>query len=204
MKIAFVTGNSNKVAEVSRALSRTAASFELTRGDVDLPECQGEPEEVAREKCRAAAERLNGPVLVEDTSLCFRALDELPGVYVKWFLKKTGRQGLVNMLAAYQDKVAFAQCIFGLSLGPGHPVHLFVGRTQGIIVPERGPKDSFGWDPIFQPDQGDGRTYAEMSKDEKNEISHRGKALKQVIDFISNWKPEEEQVQDAKKAKPCD
>ncbi len=82
---------------------------------------------------------MNGPVLVEDTSLCFNALGGLPGVYIKWFLDKTGHEGLNNLLAAYPDKSAYAQCIFSFSLGPGHEPTVYVGQTHGTIVPARGP-----------------------------------------------------------------
>ena len=200
--ITFVTSNANKLAEVQRALSiGPSQPFSLIRGDVDLPELQGEPKDVAIQKCKVAAAKVNGPVLVEDTSLCYRALGELPGVYVKWFLEKTGRKGLVNLLAAYDDKTAFAQCIFALSAGPDHTVHVFVGRTQGKIVDERGGPDSFGWDPVFEPDEGSGKTFAEMTKDEKNAISHRGKALRQACEFLSGWDPEQEVLESHKKVK---
>ena len=63
---------------------------------------------------------------------------------IKWFLEKTGHEGLNNILAAYPDKSAYAQCVFGLCAGPGQPVHTFDGRTPGKIVPARGPTD-FGW-----------------------------------------------------------
>ncbi|KAH9259354.1 RdgB/HAM1 family non-canonical purine NTP pyrophosphatase [Batrachochytrium salamandrivorans] len=188
-QISFVTSNDNKLAEVQRALQTRSSQplFELTKCTVDLLEPQGDPEDVAREKCMLAAKQVSGPVMVEDTSLCFNALHGLPGVYVKWFLDKTGRQGLVNLLAAYEDKSAYAQCIFALTAGEGHPVHVFVGRTQGEIVTPRGPEQSFGWDPVFQPNDCGGKTFAEMTKDEKNAISHRGKALEKMCDFIATW-----------------
>ena len=68
-----------------------------------------------------------------------------------------GHEGLNNMLAAYPDKSAYAQCIFALTGGPRMPVHVFVGQTQGKIVPARGD-NQFGWDPIFEPDEGEGKT----------------------------------------------
>lgn len=145
--------------------------YDLVSRAIDLPELQGEPEEVAVEKCRMAAREVQGPVMVEDTSLCFNALQGLPGVYIKWFLQKLGHEGLNNMLAAYEDKSAYAQCIFALSMGPEDEPQVFVGRTPGRIVPARGPLD-FGWDPVFLPDGFD-TTYAEMPKDMKNGISHR-------------------------------
>ena len=87
------------------------------------------------------------------------------------------------MLVGFQDKSAYAMCTFAFSAGPGQPVHVFEGRTAGRIVAARGPKD-FGWDPIFEPDEGEGLTFAEMSKDAKNSISHRYRALNQLKNFL--------------------
>jgi inosine triphosphate pyrophosphatase len=115
--------------------------FQLISQKIDLPELQGEPEEVSKEKCKIAAKVVNGPVMVEDTSLCFNALHGLPGVYIKWFLEKLGHEGLNNMLLAYEDKSAYAQCIFSFSLGPDDEPKVFVGRTPGKIVAARGPTD---------------------------------------------------------------
>merc|ERR1711915_989658 len=69
----------------------------LVSKDVDLPEFQGTPIEVVTEKCKEAARRISGPVIVEDTSLCFNALGGLPGVYIKWFLKNLGPDGLPRL-----------------------------------------------------------------------------------------------------------
>lgn len=112
--ITFVTGNKKKLEEVIAILGDTLP-FEIISAKIDLPELQGEPNEVSIEKCRLAAEKVNGPVMVEDTSLCYNALGGLPGVYIKWFLDKTGHEGLNNLLAAYSDKSAYAQCIFSFS-----------------------------------------------------------------------------------------
>ncbi|TYZ62537.1 hypothetical protein PybrP1_012719 [[Pythium] brassicae (nom. inval.)] len=180
--VTFVTGNRNKLAEVVAILG-SDFPFELRNQAVDLPELQGEPADIAREKCRLAARQVNGPVLVEDTSLCFNALQGLPGPYVKWFLDKTGHEGLNNLLAAYDDKSAYAQCIFAYASGADDAEpKVFVGRTPGVIVPARGPPN-FGWDPIFQPD-GYAATYAEMDKATKNSISHRYKSLELLRTFL--------------------
>ncbi|KAF1899505.1 hypothetical protein Lal_00019633 [Lupinus albus] len=126
-----------------------------------MPELQGEPEDISKEKARLAAAQVNGPVLVEDTCLCFNSLKGLPG--------------LNNLLMAYEDKSAYALCVFSFAVGPDSEPITFSGKTQGKIVLPRGPND-FGWDPIFQPD-GYNQTYAEMPKEEKNKISHRSKSL---------------------------
>lgn len=184
MRVTFVTGNAKKLEEVRAILSSGREDvIELRSERLELPELQGEPEEVAREKARMAARALGGPALVEDTSLCFNALGGLPGVYVKWFLEKTGHEGLNNMLAAYADKSAYAQCVFAYAEGPeDEEPRVFVGRTHGKIVPARGPTD-FGWDPVFEPD-GYSQTYAEMDKSTKNSISHRYRALEAFRTFI--------------------
>jgi inosine triphosphate pyrophosphatase len=113
--------------------------FQLISQKIDLPELQGEPEDVVKEKCKIAAKVVQGPVMVEDTSLCFNALKGLPGVYIKWFLDKLGHEGLNNLVVAYPDKSAYAQCIFALSLSPDDEPMVFVGQTPGKIVTARGP-----------------------------------------------------------------
>ncbi|XP_078440195.1 inosine triphosphate pyrophosphatase family protein [Wolffia australiana] len=170
--VTFVTGNAKKLEEV-RAILGDSIPFRSLK--LDLPELQGEPEEISKQKARLAAVQVDGPVLVEDTCLCYNALNGLPGPYVKWFLEKTGHEGLNNILQAYEDKSAYAMCIFSLALGPTSEPLSFCGKTHGKIVSPRGPGD-FGWDPIFQPD-GYEETYAEMAKAEKNRISHRSRAL---------------------------
>lgn len=150
--------------------------MQVTSQDIDLPEYQGEPEEVAISKCKLAAEHIRGPVLIEDTSLCFNALGGLPGPYIKWFLAKLGPAGLYKMLSGFEDKTANAMCIFAYCSGEKDAkVELFIGKTPGTIVEPRGP-NTFGWDPCFQP-EGFKQTYAEMAKEQKNQISHRGKAV---------------------------
>lgn len=185
-QIVFVTGNAKKLAEVQQILAAGSVKipFEVISEKIDLPELQGEsPEEIAREKCKLAAERVGGPVMCEDTCLCYHALKGLPGPYIKWFLEKLGHEGLNNLLAAHEDKSAYAQCLFAVSAGPGCEVRLFDGRTEGRIVPARGPSN-FGWDPVFEPSEGDGLTYAEMPSEKKNAISHRGRALEQLRTWL--------------------
>ena len=117
MDVTFVTSNARKLAEARAILGATPA-LTLTSRALDLPELQGEPEDVARAKARRAAVVVGGPALVEDTSLCYDALGGLPGVYVKWFLEKTGPEGLVDALAAYDDKSAEALCVLAYATGP--------------------------------------------------------------------------------------
>ncbi|KAJ3038321.1 nucleoside triphosphate pyrophosphohydrolase ham1 [Rhizophlyctis rosea] len=182
--LVFVTGNANKLREVQAILSSTPVT--LTSHKLDLPEVQGTTADVAIAKCREAARILNGPALTEDTALSFTALNGLPGPYIKWFLDSLGHEGLNKMLAGFEDKGATAICTFAYCAGPGKDVVLFEGKTEGRIVPARGPKD-FGWDPVFQPD-GFEETYAEMPKETKNSISHRFRALEKLKAFLADEK----------------
>ena len=109
------------------------------------------------------------------------------GPYIKWFLEALKPEGLYKMLTAWEDKSAYAMCIFGYADGSkddqGHfNVKIFEGRTPGKIVEPRGPRD-FGWDPCFQPD-GFEQTYAELDKSIKNTISHRFRALQNLKQFF--------------------
>jgi inosine triphosphate pyrophosphatase len=182
--VTFVTGNKKKLEEVKQILgSGEELSFELTNRKIDLPELQGDPFEIAKEKCRLAAKEINGAVLTEDTSLCFNALNGMPGPYIKWFLENCSHNGLNRMLDGFDDRSGYAQTIVAYSPGPGCEVEVFEGRTDGKIVQPRGPLD-FGWDPIFEPDEGDGKTYAEMTKAFKNSISHRGRSFEKARKYL--------------------
>ncbi|QVM11743.1 nucleoside triphosphate pyrophosphohydrolase ham1, variant 2 [Coccidioides posadasii str. Silveira] len=166
--INFITGNKNKLTEVQAILGD---AIEVQNKPVDLPELQGTIEDIAREKCKNAANavrspsllfgfihisktfcpwgvgiiltrsniQVNGPVLTEDTALEFNALGGLPGPYIKWFLEKLGHEGLNKLLYAFEDKSAVAVCTFAFAAGPGEEPILFQGRTDGKIVPARGP-----------------------------------------------------------------
>ncbi|KAF2095173.1 inosine triphosphate pyrophosphatase [Rhizodiscina lignyota] len=174
----FITGNKNKLIEVQAILE---GIVELKSQSLDLDEIQGTVEEVTIDKCKRAAESVQGPVLVEDTCLCFKAMNDLPGPYVKYFLLALGSEDMHKMLAGFEDKSAQAVCTFAYSEGPGHKPILFQGRTDGKLVPSRGPT-VFGWDSSFEYE---GKTYAEMTKAEKNKISHRGKALEKLKEWLA-------------------
>lgn len=114
-----------------------------------MSEPQANAIEISIAKCQQAATMCDGPVIVEDTSLCFNALGGLPGPYIKWFFEGIGNDGLAKLLDGFTDKSAFAQCVVSFTLGKGHDIKTFVGSTDGTIVFPTGPQ-GFGWDPIFQ------------------------------------------------------
>lgn len=159
-----------------------------------MPELQGESlEEIAREKGRLAWEQLKHVsgcegVLIEDTALGFDALGGLPGAYIKWFLGAAGRESLCRMLDGFgpEGRGAAATCTLVLFKADGE-CRVFAGVTRGRIAKHpQGPVDSFGWDPIFIPDDGnaEGKSYAQMTTEEKNAISHRSRALQQLREYL--------------------
>lgn len=181
-RVIFVTGNEKKLREVRQMMGD---DLQIEAKSIDLPEYQGDVMEIASKKCQAAYDIVKKPVIVEDVGLCFNALGGMPGPYVKWFLQSIGAEGLHRLLAGFDDKSGYAQCVFAYYDGStmAEPV-LFDGRCHGTIVPPTGGA-SFGWDPIFMPD-GYSQTYAEMDKDIKNSISHRGKAFSALKSYLLN------------------
>lgn len=166
----FVSGNAKKFEEICAIIKPELPDVEVKQINLDLPELQGEPEEIVRGKLKLALEQSRGPLIVEDTSLCFNALEGLPGPYIKSFLTKLKPEGLHKMLNSYEDKTAYAQCIFGLAKNKKDMPKIFPGRTPGRIVEPRGPRN-FGWDPVFEP-EGHDQTYAEMESSLKNSLFH--------------------------------
>lgn len=141
--ITFVTGNAKKLEELIAILGPNFPRTIVSK-KVDLPELQGEIEEIAIKKCKEAARQVDGPVLIEDTSLCFNALEGLPGPYIKWFLEKLQPEGLHRLLNGWEDKSARAICTFAYCEGNGAQPKIFQGITEGNIVEPRGSRD-FGW-----------------------------------------------------------
>lgn len=96
--ITFITGNPEKIIEIQEIIGSTFPRKLILRLDIDLPELQGEIEEIAIKKVLEATRYQTGPILCEDASLCFNALNGLPGPYVKWFQSKIGPCGLYRLL----------------------------------------------------------------------------------------------------------
>lgn len=101
--VTFVSSNKNKIKEVKMILGEEFP-WDLQTMDIDLHELQATPIEVSRHKCQQAVELCNGPVIVEDTSLCFNALNGLPGPYIKWFYEAIGNEGLIKLLQGFDDR----------------------------------------------------------------------------------------------------
>ena len=127
--INFVSGNKNKLRELNEIFNEHFKDIQVKQLDIDLPELQGIPEDIVRGKLKLALEKskdLEGPILVEDTSLCFNAYGGLPGPYIKYFLKSIKQEGLYKMACAFEDHSAYAQSIFGLQKDEKSEPHLFI------------------------------------------------------------------------------
>ncbi|CAG9800779.1 unnamed protein product [Chironomus riparius] len=187
--LTFVTGNAKKLEEIKSILGHKFP-YKVDSVRIDLPELQGEIDDIITEKAKEAAKRVKGAVVVEDTCLCFNALNGLPGPYIRSFLEKLGPENLYKLLDGFEDKTANAICTLGFCRDQHSEVVLFQGVTEGTIVAPRGPRD-FGWDPIFQPLDYD-QTYAELPKATKNKISHRFRAVDKLRDYFNPSKSDNE------------
>mgnify|MGYP006286800063 CR=1 FL=1 len=177
MTLYFATSNPAKLREAREILG------DIEQIKLDLPELQGEPEDIVRHKARTAAQLAGKTVFVEDVSNCFHALGGMPGPYIKDFITKMELADVPKMLAGFEDRSATVICSIGYC-EPGKEPICVQGEISGSIVEPRGSND-FGWDPIFQPDGYD-QTFAEMDPEEKNRISHRRRALERLKELISS------------------
>ena len=175
----FVTGNPGKLAEAQRL-----CRVELQAADIDLPEIQSlDIREILRAKAAAAFDRLERPVVVDETALDLAALNGFPGVLIKWMLKSVGAEGISRTAHSLGDTRATARC--ALLYFTGDREVYAAGTTNGqLVLPARGDR-GFGWDPIFQPDDHD-LTYAEISGPAKDRISHRGKAWRCLAERLQD------------------
>jgi XTP/dITP diphosphohydrolase len=173
----FVTGNRGKIAE-----ARLALGLEIEAVEVDLPEVQGlDLHDILREKAEAAWREIRRPLVVEDAGLELLALNGFPGPLVKWMLEAVGAEGIAKTAHALDDPRAVARC--GLLYRDAERTVLAEGITTGtLVLPGRG-EHGFGWDPVFLPDGPDGetRTFAELTGKEKDAVSHRGKAWRELM-----------------------
>jgi non-canonical purine NTP pyrophosphatase (RdgB/HAM1 family) len=170
----LVTANPGKLVEARRLAGQAFDS-----AAVDLPEIQSlDFAEVLRAKAESAWDRLHRPLVVEDAGLELAALNGFPGPLVKWLLTAVGAEGIARTAAALGDLRATARCM--LFYKDGDREVIAEGVTPGtLVLPGRGTH-GFGWDPVFLPEGGD-RTFAELDGAEKDAVSHRGKAWREMI-----------------------
>jgi XTP/dITP diphosphohydrolase len=158
--------------------------------DVDLPPETGETfRENAAVKARAAAEATSMPAVADDSGIAAAALGGQPGVRSARYAGEnaTDEQNLAKLLRevpAEDRRVAYV-CALAYAT-PGGDVHVVEGRCEGVLTDEPRGDGGFGYDPAFVPaDRDDGRTMSELSQEEKDAISHRGRAARAFLAWLS-------------------
>jgi XTP/dITP diphosphohydrolase len=207
IKIVFATGNSGKLREASEILGEgyelvTPASFGITE---DIPETGDTLRANSYQKAQYLYEKCGCDCFADDTGLEVDALHGAPGVYTaryagedKDFNKNMDKvlyelsvlEGEANMAAALGLKVkpvtrrARFKSVITLMIN-GKP-HFFEGTLEGVISRAKSGNGGFGYDPVFVADEYPGQTLADISEEQKNEISHRGKALRAMSAWLKD------------------
>ena len=173
-QLKFITGNLNKLREAQEILE-----IQMEQGTAEhLHEIQtNDIRQLVEHKVKEAWREFKCPVLVEDSGLIFSAWNGLPGALVKWFENSVGCEGMLKMLESFENRQAEAVCL--TAVYDGEALVIGEGRVSGTIASDIRGSQGFGWDVIFIPD-GENRTYAEMSPEEKNAQSHRRKAFESL------------------------
>lgn len=176
----FITGNQSKADYLSRQLG-----FDLDHQKVELDELQSTDLHVIVEhNLRQAYEVCVKPVLVEDVSLVFNALNDLPGPYIKWFVEHAGDEACCRMLDGFDDRSAVIRCTFGYY--DGDVMEFFDSELPGTIAAEPRGSNGFGFDRFFI-NEGYTITRAEMTQEE-NERTYADlmKPFAQVRNFLES------------------
>lgn len=178
MSLYFITGSSRKFSEIQSIISH------IQQKDIDLPEIQElDPKRIITAKLHEAFQHCSGECIVEDTSLYFDCLHGLPGPLIKWFMKTIGNEGLYTLTKALENHKATSKTLIGYAKSKDD-MYFFEGEVKGTIVFPRGDK-GFGWDAIFLP-EGETKTFAEMTSEEKEKYSMRRIAADKLKKYLEN------------------
>ena len=178
-KIIFVTGNKHKLEEAQKALP----DFQIIGQKIPLTEIQGKPEDIATAKAKEAASILNQRIIVDDTCIHLEAFNGFPGPYAADYCNIVGNERTLKMLAGFDNRNASMVCR-ATYCEPGQEPLIFVGKVEGTIATQICGESEFGVDPIFIPEDR-GRTFAQMSTEEKNETNHRARAFKKLAEYLN-------------------
>jgi len=189
----LATANPDKAAEVRAILASTGA--ELVPRPSAVPEVEETGttlEENARLKAEALVSATAMAAIADDTGLMVEALDGAPGVYSARYAgpDATYRDNVAKLLgemAALPDRGGARRARFvtvAVAVDPDGRSWVATGVVDGRIAEEPAGEAGFGYDPVFVPDDGDGRTFAQMTAAEKHEISHRGRAFRALAEHL--------------------
>lgn len=188
MKLLFATNNAHKLAEARAVLGDGFTLFTPRDCGVEeeLPETQSTLEGNALQKARYLHERTGLDCFADDTGLEVEALDGAPGVHSARYATdghdfEANNRLLLRNLTGVADRRARFRTVVALILGGEE--HLFEGCVRGHIAEHPAGEGGFGYDPLFVPEDGD-RTFAQMSASEKNALSHRGRAMRRLAEYL--------------------
>jgi len=192
----IATRNQGKAAEINELLAGFPISIKSLNDFGPIPEVEEDGEsfdENAYKKASFTARILGYPALADDSGLVVDALDGAPGVYSARFAgpqaTDTERcQKLLQQMHGQSNRKAAFECVLSIAVPTG-PALTYEGRCEGVLTDSPRGVNGFGYDPIFYyaPMQ---KTFAEMTRQEKSKVSHRGKALRQVrdeFDKVMQW-----------------
>lgn len=189
-QIVFATNNAHKLSEVQAVLGDRFRLITLAECGIteDIPEDAPTLEGNALQKARYVHERTGVDCFADDTGLEVDALDGAPGVHSARYATDghdfaANNRLLLRNLAGAADRSAHFRTVIALILDGRE--YLFEGRVDGRIVESEAGCGGFGYDPLFVP-EGFDRTFAEMGADEKNAISHRGRAVRRLVEFLQS------------------
>lgn len=188
MKICFATNNQKKIAEVKAALGPdfTIVSLEEIGCLEELPETGDTLDHNAFQKARYVNEKYGVDCFADDTGLEVDALGGAPGVYSGRYAGEPRSDErnidlLLKNLEKESNRTARFRTVIALIMNGKE--YAFEGIAEGNILKEKSGTGGFGYDPIFKP-KGYEKTFAELSMEEKNKISHRGKAVQLLVKFL--------------------
>ncbi len=190
----LLTGNKGKQAEFTRILQPLNVQVDIV--SLDLPEIQSlDIEEIGNAKVWQAWEQLSQmpsklplplsqyhALLTDDVSLTLDAIKPLPGPFIKWFLASLTLDEFVTLAKNYNNMQAQATCLLSLFAISSQKTYHFQAHVDGLICPPVGDF-GFGWDACFQP-VGSSLSFAQMTKEEKNKISHRSLACEKLVSWL--------------------
>jgi XTP/dITP diphosphohydrolase len=193
MRLVLATANPDKAAEIRAVLLDAGLDVELVPRPADVPEVDETGttlEDNARLKAVALCEATGLPAVADDTGLAVDALDGAPGVASARYAGEdaTYADNVEKLLGALVDVAAPERTArfstVALAHFPDGREVAAIGQVEGIIATEARGSGGFGYDPLFVPVEGDGRSFAEMSPDEKHRVSHRGRAFRTLADGL--------------------
>ncbi|PKH53052.1 non-canonical purine NTP pyrophosphatase [Tenacibaculum sp. Bg11-29] len=192
MKLVFATNNKNKLAEVQKMLPDTVELLSLNDINCfdDIEETATTLDGNAKIKANHITEKFEYNCFADDTGLEVESLNGAPGVYSARYAGEPANteNNMQKLLTELNEKDnRSAQFRTSLCLNLNGEQFLFNGICKGKILTQKQGEKGFGYDPIFQP-EGFDKSFAQMTSEEKNIISHRGLAIQQLITFLINLK----------------